>query len=113
MSDTTFTLPAISAVEALGLARSGAANLVDFRKPAAVAKDGRRAKGALIRDPFTFGHDDPLMAEEHPLIAFCVHGHEVSQFASALLMVHGRDARYVIGGFEALVAAGIETEAAQ
>ncbi|MEM9045589.1 MAG: rhodanese-like domain-containing protein [Pseudomonadota bacterium] len=113
MSDTPFLLPSVSAAEALALAQSGEAILIDLRKPPAVARDGRRAKGALIRDPFTFGHDDPLMADERPLIAFCVHGHEVSQFASALLMVHGCDARYVTGGFEALVEAGIETETAK
>ena len=45
-------------------------------------------------------------ADPRPLIVFCVHGHEVSRFACALLLLHGRDARYVTGGFEALKAAG-------
>ncbi|MEM8790085.1 MAG: rhodanese-like domain-containing protein [Pseudomonadota bacterium] len=112
MSDTPFLLPAITADDALALTDAGKATLLDIRKPAAVAADGRRIPGALTRDPFAFGHDDPLMADDRPLIAFCVHGHEVSQFACALLMVHGREARYVTGGFEALVAAGAQTEPA-
>ena len=104
MSD--FTLPHIDATTALGLATSGDAILIDLRKVPAVTASGMLVDGAERRDPFAFGHDDPLMADPRPLIAFCVHGHEVSQFACALLMIHGRDARYVTGGFEALKAAG-------
>jgi Fe-Mn family superoxide dismutase len=101
-----FTLPRIDAASALRLAASGEALLVDLRKLPAVAASGALVDGAERRDPFAFSHDDPLMAETRPLIAFCVHGHEVSQFGCALMMIHGRDARYVTGGFEALKAAG-------
>jgi len=109
MSD--FTLPQIDASSALGLAAAGKAVLIDLRKPQAIAGSGQMIRGAEPRNPFTFSHDDPLMADPlkadcGPLLVFCVHGHEVSQFACALLMVHGRDARYVTGGFEALKAAG-------
>jgi Fe-Mn family superoxide dismutase len=100
-----FTLPAIDATAALNLTASGEVLLIDLRKPPAVAASGQLIERALRRDPLTFSHDDPLMTDPHPLIVFCVHGHEVSQFACALLRVHGRDARYVTGGFEALKAA--------
>jgi len=105
-----FTLPAIDADAALRLAADGAALLVDVRKPPAVAASGRVVRGAERRDPYALSHDDPLTADPRPLIAFCVHGHEVSQFACALLMLHGRDARYVRGGFAALKAAGAPLE---
>ena len=101
-----FTLPGIDADTALRLAATGDALLVDLRKLPAVAASGQLIEGAERRDPFNFSHDDPLMADARPLIAFCVHGHAVSQFACALLMLHGRDARYVTGGFEALRTAG-------
>ncbi len=101
-----FTLPHIGAQAALRLAASGDAVLIDLRKPQATASSGQLVRGAERRDPFVFSHDDPLTADPRPLIVFCVHGHEVSQFACALLMLHGRDARYVRGGFEALKAAG-------
>ena len=101
-----FTLPHIDAETALRLTATGGALLIDLRKPPAVAASGQLIDGALRRDPFAFSHDDPLMADSRHLIAFCVHGHEVSQFACALLMLHGRDARYVTGGFEALKDAG-------
>lgn len=100
----TFTLPAVAPNEALRLASAGA-TLIDVRKPSARMASGRTVAGAEIRDPFTFGHDDPLMVADGPMIVFCVHGHEVSQFACALLLVHGRNACYVEGGYEALVAA--------
>ncbi len=109
MLDDTFLLPSISASEALARAREGAV-LIDFRKTPAVLAPGHRVEGALIRDPFSFGHDDPLTRADGKLIAFCVHGHEVSQFACALLMLHGRESCYVAGGFEALVAAGATLE---
>ena len=107
MPDTNsdFHLPAISAAEALARQAEGAI-LIDLRKTSARDADGRVVLGAVLRDPFTFGHDDPLMTETRPLITFCVHGHEVSQFGCAMLMVHGRDAVYVRGGCLALAAAG-------
>ena len=107
MPDThqAYTLPAISAKEALSRHSAGAI-LIDLRKTAARQADGRAIEGAKIRDPFFFEHDDPLTRETRPLVAFCVHGREVSQFGCAMLLLHGCDAVYVRGGFEALVAAG-------
>ena len=105
MSNSVFQLPSISAEDAL----TAEAVLVDLRKPQAVAASGALISGALRRDPFAFGHQDPLTEEPRPILVFCVHGHEVSQFACALLMLHGRDVRYVTGGFEALTEAGAAT----
>ena len=130
MLEDPFQLPSIPAAEALSRARDESflsraraesslrdrpatglrATLIDLRKPPAVLASGHRIKGAEVRDPFTFGHQDPLMQANGPLITFCVHGHEVSQFACALLMLHGRNACYVLGGYEALVAAGAALE---
>ncbi|MEM9059654.1 MAG: hypothetical protein AAGD13_04260 [Pseudomonadota bacterium] len=109
MLEEPFHLPAVSAVEALELADDGA-TLIDLRKTPAAVASGKRLRGALIRDPFEFSHLDPLTRAAGKLIVFCVHGHEVSQFACALLMLHGRDSCYVTGGYEALVAAGATLE---
>ena len=84
MSDTnSFTLPSVTPDEALRRAHDGA-TLIDVRKPPARVASRKTIAGAEIRDPFTFGHDDPLTSVEGPLVVFCVHGHEVSQFACAL-----------------------------
>ncbi|MEM7188923.1 MAG: sulfurtransferase [Pseudomonadota bacterium] len=117
MSDNTpaddFQLPSISAESALAEAAAGRLTLIDLRKPPAVHASGVRIQGAEVRDPFAFGHDDPLTLADKPLATFCVHGHEVSRFGCALLMLHGRDAVYVQGGFAALQAAGARLEHAE
>ncbi len=107
-----YALPSVEPAEALRRAAAGEALLVDLRKPAAAAASGVVVAGALRRDPFAFSHDDPLTAEPRPVMVFCVHGHEVSRFACALLLLHGRDATYVRGGFEALRTAGAPLEPA-
>lgn len=109
MPETTpFVLPSVTAEEALAKAHCGAL-LIDLRKAEKVAADGRRVRGAAIRDPYRLDHDDPLTHDTRPLIVFCQKGEEVGQFGCAFLMLHGRNAAYVAGGFDAMVAAGIET----
>lgn len=110
MPDTEpYTLPSVTAAEALDLIRAGA-KMVDLRKPHARAASGQTVAGALLRDPLIFDHTDPLCQGAGQVVTFCVHGHEVSQFGCALLLVHGRDAVYVSGGFDALAAAGAPLE---
>ncbi|MEM1161407.1 MAG: rhodanese-like domain-containing protein [Pseudomonadota bacterium] len=101
-----FQLPHLTAEIALAEFEAGRLKLVDLRKTAAVVASGHRISGADARDPFVFGHDDPMTDHDGPVATFCVHGHEVSRFGCALLMLHGRKAAYVQGGFEALKAAG-------
>ncbi|MEL6768554.1 MAG: rhodanese-like domain-containing protein [Pseudomonadota bacterium] len=92
--------------------------LLDARKPEARAKSGRVIAGARPIDPLAFGHAEAAalldeIGRERPITVFCVHGHEVSQFLCALLLVHKGRARYVRGGFEGLEAApppGLEIE---
>lgn len=106
MSDHDFHLPFIDAESALERAAAGNLMLVDLRKPKAVNAGSPRLSGTEIRDPFSLTHDDVLTRHPGSLATFCVHGHEVSQFGCALLLLHGRDAVYVKGGYEALRAAG-------
>jgi rhodanese-related sulfurtransferase len=40
------------------------------------------------------------------VLVYCVHGHEVSQTAAALLRAAGFDARHLQGGFEGWAAQG-------
>lgn len=96
-------IPSISASEVS--VRGG--TLVDVRKSAARAADGRDIPGAQWVDPFALDHAHPLMTADGPITFFCVAGHEVSQFACALARVNGRDAVFVEGGFVAMVAAGL------
>ena len=100
-----YRLPAIPASEVLRAAFR-ACDLIDVRKAAARAADGRDLAGARWVDPFSLRFEHPVLSGSRPLVFFCVHGHEVSQFAAALALVAGVEARYVEGGFAALVAAG-------
>ena len=109
MSAEQIPMPDISATDALADAARGALVLLDLRKSAAVIQSARMIAGAERRDPYLLGHDDPLTREDRPIAVFCVHGHEVSQYGAALLRFHGRDARHVRGGFEALATAGAPT----
>ena len=109
MSEETFHLPSIPPEDALAMVASGRAELVDVRKSAARHASGADLAGTRWHDPLTLGPGHPLTEARHPVIFFCVHGHEVSRFACALLLVHGADARYVEGGFAALSRAGAKT----
>lgn len=94
-----FTLPNLPADRALDWP------LLDVRKAAARMASGQGIVGADWIDPFDLDHHHPA-TRGGPVAVFCVHGHEVSSFATALLRLHGRDARQVQGGFDALIAAG-------
>lgn len=108
MSDYSF--PSLSAGEALQFQDRGAL-VLDVRKAPALRASGQAVRGARWRDPLTFDRSDPALAETRPVVVYCVHGHEVSHYAAALLRVHGVEAFVVRGGFEALVAAGAPLEA--
>ena len=93
--------------------RARGARIVDVRRRVAMEASGRRVEGAVWVDPETLGLSHPVLRGDVPLVFYCVHGHEVSQFATALALVAGREAVYVRGGFAALVAAGVATEAVE
>ncbi len=102
-----FALPFLSA-EACVQA-GDALTLIDVRKPAAVLASGLEVPGVERVDPFDLHLAHRCLETDTELVFFCVHGHEVSQYATAMAMVAGCRARYVLGGFEALVEAGMET----
>ncbi len=99
------TIPSISATEALQRLSSERLRLIDVRKAPARAASGMTVKGAIWRNPFELPMDAALVADQTPAIVFCVHGHEVSQFATGWMLLHGIEAVYVRGGFEALKSA--------
>ncbi|MEM6465682.1 MAG: rhodanese-like domain-containing protein [Pseudomonadota bacterium] len=84
--------------------------LIDVRKAAARRESGKRIVGSVWVDPDDLSPKHPLFADPAPLTFFCVHGHEVSTYACALARYLGKEAKMVSGGFEALVAAGAQTE---
>lgn len=101
MSD--YALPSLTATEALS---TEGAVWLDLRRPEARQASGLGVQGAVHCDPLAFDHSHPLTMEDRPIVVFCAHGHELSQYGCALLRVHKRTAHYISGGFEALMAAG-------
>ena len=78
--------------------------VVDVRRDPAFAADARLIAGALRRTPDTL--DPGALPRGRSVVAYCVHGHEVSQGAAQRLAAAGHEARYLDGGLEAWLAAG-------
>ncbi|MEM9430158.1 MAG: rhodanese-like domain-containing protein [Pseudomonadota bacterium] len=87
------------------------ARLIDVRRRPAYQTAVERLAGATWIDPESLHLAHRIFAAETPLVFYCVHGHEVSQYATAMALVAGREAAYLRGGFEAAVAAGLPREA--
>lgn len=104
-----------SAEDALADWASGAVQLIDVRRAPARRASGVQLVGAPWWDPEDLPGAPPQSADRPPeggvLAVFCVHGHGVSQGACETLRRRGAEAYFVSGGFEALIAAGANTEA--
>jgi len=74
--------------------------VIDVRREERFRDAADLVRGALRRDPLRvadWGRTLPAAAE---IVVYCVHGHEVSQGATAALRASGLDARYLEGGIE-------------
>jgi rhodanese-related sulfurtransferase len=78
------------------LGRSDHPLVIDVRKAAAFDSDMQMLPGAVRVAPDRIAQWDPTHAR--PLIAYCVHGHEVSQNAAAALRARGYHATHLEGG---------------
>jgi rhodanese-related sulfurtransferase len=83
--------------------------LVDVRRAPAFDADDTLIAGALRRLPDTAGAWAGALPAGRPVVAYCVHGHEVSQSAAEALAAAGRDAAYLEGGITAWRDQGLPT----
>ena len=74
--------------------------ILDVRKKPAYDDDTVVIAGATWRDPAKIDEWGGDLDRDRPVVCYCVHGHEVSQGASAELRRLGFDARYLEGGIE-------------
>jgi rhodanese-related sulfurtransferase len=72
--------------------------VIDVRKTAAFEADERMLPGAVRVPPERIGQWDPTHARQ--VVAYCVHGQEVSQRAAAALRDRGFHATHLEGGLE-------------
>ncbi len=83
--------------------------LVDVRRAPAFAEDSRMIAAAIRRLPEAVDIWTADLPRQHPVVVYCVHGHEVGQNAAAALRQGGIDARYLEGGIEAWKTARLPT----
>ena len=74
--------------------------LIDVRRPPAFRAAPEMASGALRRDPAAVSAWAKALPRAASVVAYCVHGHEVSQNAAKALRGLGIAARYLEGGLE-------------
>jgi rhodanese-related sulfurtransferase len=104
------TAPSVSCNDLYArLGTAAAPVLVDVRRSDAFSKDGGLIVGALHRPPEDIERWSEDLPGGRPVVAYCVHGHEVSQGVAASLRRAGIKAAYLEGGIEAWKEAGLAT----
>ena len=83
--------------------------LLDVRRNDAFGKDDRMIVGAVRRSPEDVERWSGEIPGGRPVVAYCVHGHEVSQGVAASLRQAGLNAAYLDGGIAAWKDAGLAT----
>jgi len=91
----------ISATEALSAIRGGQPPLIiDVRRQQAFRAASEMIEGALWRDPERVAEWAGELPRASRVVAYCVHGHEVSQGVAKALAGRGLSAQYLQGGLE-------------
>jgi len=91
----------ISAMEALSAIRGGQPPLIiDVRRRQAFRAASEMIEGALWRDPERVAEWAGELPRASRVVAYCVHGHEVSQGVAKALAGRGLSAQYLQGGIE-------------
>jgi rhodanese-related sulfurtransferase len=80
--------------------------VIDVRRQPAFAASQHLICGSLYRLPEQVAAWSRALPPGKPIVATCVHGHEVGQTAAAELRAAGFDARYLAGGVEGWIEAG-------
>jgi rhodanese-related sulfurtransferase len=75
--------------------------LIDVRRAPAFEADGLRIVGATRRPPDDLSSWSSALPQGRAVVAYCVHGHEVSQGVAGALRNAGFQASYLEGGIEA------------
>jgi len=91
--------PSISQSELYArLGTASAPLVIDVRRAAAFEAADRLIASALYRKPDDVEHWRRDLPSGRPVVAYCVHGHEVSQGVTAALRAAGVNAAYLAGG---------------
>jgi rhodanese-related sulfurtransferase len=91
------------------LGRASAPVLLDVRRDQAFNDDGALIISALRRSPGEVERWSRDLIAGRPVVAYCVHGHEVSQGVAASLRHAGLDAAFLEGGIAGWKESGLPT----
>ncbi|MBM3556001.1 MAG: hypothetical protein FJX47_10655 [Alphaproteobacteria bacterium] len=104
------TLPNITpAALAALLYRPAAPLVVDVRREIRFVEAETMIAGAIRRPPDTVADWFGALPGDREIVVYCVHGLEIGQGACAALLERGRRARYLVGGIEDWIGAGLPT----
>jgi rhodanese-related sulfurtransferase len=96
MDEGRFSISTQALYQQLGTA--AAPRVIDVRRAAAFDADDRMLISAVRREPTEVAGWSRDLRPEQPVVAYCMHGQEVSQHAATALRGLGVDARYLEGG---------------
>jgi rhodanese-related sulfurtransferase len=91
------------------LSQASAPIVLDVRRAAAFDASQHMVPASLWRDPDCVDQWIGALRPDRQIVVYCVHGHEVSQGVAAALAAAGRDVRFLAGGIEDWIAAGLPT----
>jgi rhodanese-related sulfurtransferase len=91
------------------LGSASAPQVVDVRRAAAYEASTRVLPAAMRGAPEEIATWSARLSRARPVVAYCVHGHEVSQDAARALQGMGFHAQHLEGGIEQWIAAGRPT----
>ena len=110
-SNTAPLPPAISCAALAATLQTAAGDarplILDVRRAPAFDAAAHTIDGALRIAPDALAAAIPHLPRGRPVIACCVHGHEVSQSAARALIDAGFDAQFLEGGITAWSEAGL------
>ena len=78
----------------------GSPLVIDVRKPPAFHAASNMIAGALRRDPARVSSWAKELPQASVVVAYCAHGHDVSQGVAQALRAAGISARYLVGGID-------------
>ena len=104
------TAPRISPAElAARLGTAAAPLVIDVRRPQAFDAAPLLIIGSCRRSPEAVAQWQPALPSGRPVVAYCVHGHEVSQGVATALQGAGMQASYLEGGIAGWQENGLPT----
>ncbi len=110
LAGSTVGLPSVSpSLLAKQLGRSDAALICDVRRAPAFDQAKSLIAGALRLTPESIDSAHTHLPKDRRIVVYCVHGHEVSQNATAQLRALGFDAAYLEGGIAEWQTLGLAT----